>query len=415
MDSFTTVQQCRSCDAPLPAPFLDLGVTPIANRLLPDADAPAPAFPLGVSHCSQCSLVQLSWALPAEAIFDDDYPYYSSFSDALVAHAKEHADRLIAERGLDASSLVVEIASNDGYLLQHFKARGIPVLGIEPTAGPAAAARALGIDTLQEFFTDELASSLVAQGRQADVIIANNVMAHVPDLNGFVSGMSRLLKPGGTLTVENPSLVELLRHAEFDTIYHEHYCYFSCVAVSELMGRHGLQLRRVDDLPDLHGGSLRWWVSHEEAAGSVEESAYAHLEAERDFGVAKPETYADFAGRIARIQRELVELLQALRSDGSRVAAYGAAAKGATLLNSSGIDVDVIDFVVDRNPHKQGKWMPGARLPILPVEALQERQPDYLLLLAWNFAAEIRKQQAEYLQRGGKLIIPVPEPRIVSD
>ncbi len=266
LPEYSAVRSCRSCSAPLPPAFLDLGETPVANRLLSFADAPESAYPLTVSHCPECALVQLASELPAGAIFDADYPYFSSFSDALVAHAKQHVENLIAERGLNETSLVVELASNDGYLLKHFVERGIPVLGIEPTDGPAAAAREIGVETLHDFFTDELAASLVAQGRKADVIIANNVMAHVPDLNGFVAGMRTLIKDDGVITVENPSVVELIRHAEFDTVYHEHYCYFSCLAVDALMRRHGLQLRRVDAFP-LHGGSNRWWMSPADGSG----------------------------------------------------------------------------------------------------------------------------------------------------
>jgi SAM-dependent methyltransferase len=409
---FTKVSSCRSCGAPLPPPFLELGETPVANRLLHSPDDAVEEYPLSVAHCPSCSLVQLAYELPAGAIFDADYPYFSSFSDVFVEHARKHVDTLIAERGLDGSSLVVELASNDGYLLKHFVERGIPVLGIEPSAGPAAAARELGVETIGEFFTESLAADLVANGRRADVIIANNVMAHVPDLNGFVAGMRTLIKDNGVITVENPSVVELIRHAEFDTVYHEHYCYFSSLAVDALMRRHGLLLSRIEPFA-LHGGSQRWWMTPADSpAAAVEPSAADILAAEAAEGVGTAEYYAAFGARVAGIQRDLLALLTELRGSGKRIAAYGAAAKGATLLNSGGIDTSLVDFVVDRNVHKQGRWIPGAGLPILPVEALLERKPDYLLLLAWNFADEIRAQQTEFISSGGQFILPVPEPKV---
>ena len=412
MPAYLVVDSCRSCAGPLPDAFLDLGETPVANRLLPSVDAADSLYPLCVAHCPSCSLVQLKYELPAEAIFGSNYPYFSSFSDAFVEHARQHADRLITDRALDGSSLVVELASNDGYLLKRFVERGIPVLGIEPSAGPAAAARELGVTTLEEFFTARLAEKLAASGQRADVIIANNVMAHVPDLNGFVAGMRTLLKDDGVITVENPSLRQLIAEAEFDTVYHEHYCYFSTTAVSALFERHGLELSRVDEF-SLHGGSLRWWAAPSGATPGAEASVEAALASEAEAGVTDPAYYAGFGDAVVRIQRSLVALLNELTSQGKRIAAYGAAAKGATLLNSSGIGSDLVDFVVDRNVHKQGMWMPGARLPILPVEELLAQQPDYVLLLAWNFAAEIRRQQGSYEAAGGKFILPVPQPVVV--
>ena len=413
MPGYLVVGSCRSCCGPLPDPFLDLGETPVANRLLPRVDATDSRYPLRVAHCPTCSLVQLKCELPADAIFDSNYPYFSSFSDAFVEHARRHADRLIAERRLDGSSLVVELASNDGYLLKRFVERGIPVLGIEPSAGPAAAARELGVATLEEFFTAELAEKLAASGQRADVIIANNVMAHVPDLNGFVAGMRTLLKQDGIVTVENPSLTRLISEAEFDTVYHEHYCYFSTTAVKALFGRHGLDLSRVDEFA-LHGGSLRWWAVPAGGTSADAPSVEAALASEAAAGVTDPAYYAGFGDHVGGIQRDLVSLLAKLKSQGKHIAAYGAAAKGATLLNSSGVGSELVDFVVDRNVHKQGMWMPGARLPILPVEELSVRRPDYVLLLAWNFAAEIRRQQSQYEAAGGKFIVPVPQPMVLS-
>ena len=413
MSEGTRVERCRSCGKPLPAPFLDLGATPVANRLLERGDDPEESYPLLLSACSGCTLVQLGYELTAAAIFGPEYPYYSSFSESLVAHARRHAEDLISSRGLGPDSLVVEIGSNDGYLLRHFVERGIPVLGIEPSPGPAAAARAAGVDTIEEFFGVALAERLVAGGRRADVIVANNVMAHVPDLNGFVAGLRVLVADKGIVTIENPSVVELIRLLEFDTVYHEHYCYFSCTAVDALTRRHGLSLFRVEDF-EIHGGSHRWWVRPLPSGGSdeVEPSATSHLEAELAIGIADASYYAEFDERVRQVQQRLVALLQGLKSGGASLAAYGAAAKGATLLNSAGIGLETLDFVVDRNVHKQGRWMPGARLPILPVDTLLSRRPDYVLLLAWNFAAEIRGQQTAYEALGGRFIVPVPEPEV---
>ena len=402
----TRVLACRSCGTPLPAPFLDLGETPVANRLLRDPDQAEDRFPLAVSHCAECGLVQLAQELSAADIFDADYPYYSSYSDSLTAASRQYAERLIAERGLGPGSLVVEVASNDGYLLQAFVERGVRVLGVEPSPGPAAAARERGVPTLEEFFGQEVAARLLAEHGPADVVIANNVMAHVPDLDDFVGGLAALVADRGVLTVENPSLAVLLDRVQFDMIYHEHYCYFSCLAVRRLFEAHGLGLVDVEDLPT-QGGSLRWWGSR---SGAPSAAVDEHLAAERALGLDRPETFAGLARRVTELQGRLVALLSGLKDEGRSLAAYGAAAKGATLLNTTGIDTALLDFVVDRNEHKQGLYMPGARLPILPVEALLDRQPDVVLLLAWNVADEVVRQQHEYRSRGGAFVVPVPVP-----
>ncbi|ONH33679.1 class I SAM-dependent methyltransferase [Pseudofrankia asymbiotica] len=414
MSLATEVTSCRSCGGERPRPFLSLGATPIANRLVrADAlDAVDPSFPLEVGFCESCALVQLTHVLPADQIFDEDYPYFSSFSDMLVRHAEKHVIDLIESRNLGPDSLVVEVASNDGYLLKAFVERGIPVLGVEPTPGPAAAAREIGVPTREEFFGAELAQRLVDEGLRADVIIANNVMAHVPDLNSFVEGFSLLLKDDGVVSVENPGVGALLAHNEFDTVYHEHFCYFSTIAVEALMRRHGLELVGVTEFPELHGGTLRWRMGRAGAA-APDDSVARVLAAERAAGLDSFERYGSFGAEVSELQGELRALLTDLKAQGKTIAAYGAAAKGATLLNSTGINTELIDFVVDRNVHKQGKYMPGARLPILPAEALQERQPDYLLLLAWNVKNEIMAQQAEYAARGGKFIVPVPRPVVL--
>jgi SAM-dependent methyltransferase len=403
---------CRSCGATDLVDFLDLGATPLADALvrpewLANPDYVEGRYPLAVAFCPHCALVQITEEVPAETLFVENYLYFSSFSDHLLRHSRAHALGLVEARGLGPDSLVVELASNDGYLLKNFVEAGVPVLGIDPAPDQAAAANAAGVPTLAEFFGVELAEKLVAEGKRADVIIANNVMAHVPDLNGFVAGMAVLLADDGLITVENPYVRDLIEHGEFDTIYHEHFCYYSCSSVDALMRRHGLWLNHVEYFPDLHGGTLRWHMGKREDRS---ETVLAYLAEEQAAGMTKPDYYLGFAERVEGIKRELLALLGALRADGKTVAGYGAAAKGATLVNVVGITTDLVEFVVDRNVHKQGLLMPGTHQPILDPAALLERQPDAVLLLAWNFAAEIARQQAEYLARGGRFIVPVPSP-----
>ena len=392
--------------------MLALGETAIANRLVPphDADQADPTFPLTVVFCSDCSLVQLGYELPVEAIFDDDYPYFSSFSAALCDHASRHVDGLVATNRVGKESFVAEIASNDGYLLRNFVDLGITPLGIDPSPGPAAAAESVGVPTIVGFFGSEMAARIVSDRGRADVIVANNVMAHVPDLNDFVSGLSILLGDHGVLTIENPYVRDLIRHCEFDTIYHEHYCYFSCTSVETLMHRHGLHLNDVEYFADLHGGTLRWWISRSD---HQTDTCRTYLSDERDLGITSFDFYAQLAARVASVQGELRSFIDGCRADGFRVAGYGAAAKGATLLNSTGIGADDIDFVVDRNIHKHGMLMPGCHVPIRPVDALLEDQPDVTVILSWNFADEIVRQQPEYVQRGGRFAVPIPGPRYI--
>jgi SAM-dependent methyltransferase len=406
------VTACRSCGGRDLEVFLSLGELPLADALLrpEDAGSPEPRFPLDVAFCPACALVQLLGDVPPQRLFVDNYLYFSSYSDDLLRHAREHAARLVQERGLGPGSLVVEIGSNDGYLLRNVAAAGVPVLGIDPAPGQADAAEAAGVPTLREFFGRELAGRLQAEGRHADVIVANNVMAHTPDPNGFVAGLGTLLADGGVVTVENPSVEDLVERCAFDTVYHEHFSYYSSTSVAALVGRHGLALTRVEEFSDLHGGTRRWWLAR---GGTVEESARAALEHEAAAGVDRAEHYRAFGARVDTLRADLRELLRSLRGSGATLAAYGAAAKGATLLNACGIGLDLVEWVVDRNPHKHGRLMPGTRQPIRPVESLLGERPDYVLLLAWNFEREVLAQQEAYRRAGGRFVIPVPAPRVV--
>lgn len=404
---------CRSCGSDRLETFLSLGKMPLPDAILrPDQlSEPEPKYPLDVAFCHDCTLVQILEEVPPEKLFVENYLYFSSFSDALLAHCREHALGLMERRSLGPDSLVVELASNDGYLLRNFVDQGVPVLGIDPAPEQSAAANAAGIPTLSRFFGTDLAKGLRDEGRRADVIIANNVMAHVPDLNGFVEGMRILIKDDGIITVENPYVRDLVDHGEFDTIYHEHFCYFSCTSVDALAQRHDLYLNRVDYFPKLHGGTLRWTLSPTEQR---ERSALDYLEAERRRGITSIGYYEHFADRVAGMRTELRRLLEELKEQGARIAAYGAAAKGTIMLNAAGISTDLVDFVVDRNVHKHGMHMPGVHIPIVSPDALLDEQPDYVLLLAWNFKDEVMAQQAQYRERGGRFVVPVPHPEIVA-
>jgi SAM-dependent methyltransferase len=403
---------CRSCDALGLRTFLSLGKTPLADALLAPG-APVddePRFPLDVAFCPRCTLVQILEEVPPQRLFVDNYLYFSSFSDEVMRHAQQHVDSLVASRRLGAGHFAVELASNDGYLLRHFLPHGVRVLGVDPAPGQAAAARAIGVPTVEEFFGVPLARRLRQQHGPADVIIANNVMAHVPQLNDFVGGMAELLAEDGVITVENPWVKDLVDNGEFDTIYHEHFYYYSCTAVDTLVRRHGLFLNHVEHFPSLHGGTLRWHIGKRE---DVSDATRRFLRIEEEAGVTDFSYYEDFAGRVDGIRSSLRNLLEQLRQEGASIAAYGAAAKGSTMLNCVGIGRDLIDFVVDRNTHKQGKLMPGVHIPVRGVEALAQEMPQYCLLLAWNFADEILRQQQEYRDKGGRFIRPAPRVEVL--
>ena len=406
-----TDAHCRSCGSTELSIFLSLGNLPLSDgfleaRQLVDNE---PRYPLDVAFCATCSLVQILETVPPEELFGADYPYFSSFTDTLLRHSEANVKERIAERKLGSGSLVVELASNDGYLLQYYQADGVPVLGIDPAPGPVAAARTKGIETLQAFFGLDFAKQLAAEGRRADVIHANNVLAHVADTNGFVAGIATLLKDNGVAVIECPYVKDLIEHGEFDTIYHEHLCYFSVTALRALFRRHGLYITRVVPLT-IHGGSLRVFV---EKQNRPEQSVHEYIESEQRLGLDRLDYYADFSNRVNQIRTELNELLQGLKERKARIVGYGAAAKGTIMLNYVGIGQETLDFVADRNTHKQGRYIPGVRLPIASPERVLAEQPDYVLILPWNFKDEIMAQQAEYRRRGGKFIVPVPRPTII--
>jgi SAM-dependent methyltransferase len=404
--------QCRACGGRAQEPVLDLGLQPLANNLLRPQDPAAaePRFPLRVFVCHGCWLLQITDVVPPAKLFSE-YPYFSSFSDAVVKHARESAQRHVREHSLGPQSQVVEIASNDGYLLQHFKAVGVPCLGIEPAANVARVARDRGIETVTEFFSTSLARRLVSGKRRADLIIGNNVFAHAPDINDFVDGIRCLLKPAGRFILEFPYGVEMVEKTEFDTIYHEHVYYFTLTPLIPLFRRHELDIFHVETLP-LHGGSLR--VFGGPAGAHPTQSSVAQLlNVEQQKGVNSRGFYESLAEQVSELRDELCRQLREFKAAGKSIAAYGASAKGSTLLNFSGLGRETLDFVADRSPHKQGRLTPGTHLPIVPPDQLLQRRPDYTLLLSWNFADEILEQQRAYREAGGKFILPIPRVSVV--
>ena len=407
----TAITCCRSCGSSDLTRVLDLGLQPIANALVDPAEGGATEdrFPLELTLCGNCALLQVTETIPPAVLFGQDYPYFSSVSAALLAHSRAHAEALLATRKLGADSLVVEVASNDGYLLRNFVEAGIPVLGVDPAAGPAAAAVAVGVPTIVTFFNAEAAQAIVAKRGQADVILANNVLAHVEGINNFVEGFAVLLKQDGIAQFEFPYLKDLVELCAFDTVYHEHVFYYSLTALGPLFARHGLSMIDAEPIA-IHGGSLRLTVGKTPGQTPRLEGLLA---AEQAAEMDKLHYYADFGQRVATVRDRLRTLVSDLTAGGARMCAYGAAAKGSTLLNYVNLDPGQLDYVVDLNPHKVGKLMPGVALPIRPVQALTDDPPDYLLLLAWNFGAEIMQQQHVFAQNGGRFIMPVPVPEVV--
>ncbi|MGV3773228.1 MAG: methyltransferase domain-containing protein [Verrucomicrobiales bacterium] len=407
-----TAFTCLSCASPHGELALDLGVQPLANNLLrtEDLDKPEPKFPLEVAVCKECWLMQILTIAPPADLFSE-YLYFSSFSDALLRHAKSAAELYISDQKLNGQSLVVEIASNDGYLLKNFKAAGVPCIGIEPAANIAKVARENGIESIVEFFGLELAQRLVGDGRQADLILGNNVFAHAPDTNSFVAGLKALCKPSGQIILEFPYGADLVEQTEFDTIYHEHVFYFTMLPLVPLFERHGLSIFRVERIP-IHGGSLRLFVCHS-GAKPIQESVHELLKEEKTKGMNSIGYYRDFARHVNQLKSDLTELLGELKQQGKSIAAYGASAKGSTLLNYFGLGKETIDFVADRSTHKQGRLTPGTHIPIVPPGEMEKRRPDYTLLLTWNFAEEILTQQAAYREKGGKFIVPIPQVKVV--
>lgn len=411
----TAAPACRFCGRPLRLTFADLGLSPLANSYVEPADLQKGErfFPLHVYLCEECLLVQLPEVESPEAIFSD-YAYFSSYSESWLRHARDYAEMAIARFGLGLESQVIEIASNDGYLLRWFRERGVPVLGIEPAANVAEAARALGIPSVVRFFGSDLARELAAEGTRADLLVGNNVLAHVPALNDFVEGLRLLLAPTGVVTMEFPHLLRLMQEGQFDTIYHEHFSYFSFGTVRKVFAAHGLTLFDVEELPT-HGGSLRIYARHEaDLSKPVGERVSALLAKEEAAGLGRPETYLAFADRVRKVKRDLLRFLLDARDQGKTVAGYGAPAKGNTLLNYCGVRTDLLDYTVDLSPHKQGRYLPGVRIPIHAPERLRETRPDYVLILPWNLQDEIVKQMADVRSWGGRFVVAIPEVRVLS-
>ena len=406
--------KCRHCATPLIHTFLDLGFAPPSNAYLDPEDLGKPEsyYPLKVMVCESCWLVQTEDYAQADKLFSSSYAYFSSTSTSWLAHAASYAEAMIKRLKLDNDSLVIEVAANDGYLLKNFVAANIPCLGIEPTASTAAAAEQLNIPILREFFGEQLASQLANTGRRADLIIGNNVYAHVPDINDFTRGLKAALKPGGTITLEFPHLMRLIERCQFDTIYHEHFSYLSLQTVSRIFRQAGLRIWHIEEL-DTHGGSLRVFGCHAEDATPVSAAVGLMLTTEVEQGLERVSTYEEFQASANRVKDELLVFLIEQKRAGKTVAAYGAAAKGNTLLNYAGVKPDLLPFVCDAALAKQGKLMPGSHIPILPPSALFERRPDFLIVLPWNIAEEVMQKNAPLADLGMRYVTAVPQLKIV--
>ncbi len=404
---------CRFCRSPLRHTLIDLGLSPLCESYVSaeNLNRMEPFYPLRVFVCDRCLLAQLEEYVSPEEIFTE-YAYFSSYADSWLDHARRYTDQMAGRFGIGPSSFVVELASNDGYLLQYFVEKGVPVLGVEPARNVARAALEKGIPTRVEFFSEKLARDLAAEGKAADLVVGNNVLAQVPELNDFVRGMKVLLKPRGVITLEFPHLARLMEGNQFDTIYHEHFSYFSFLAAERIFAAHGLTLFDVEELPT-HGGSLRIYVRHAEDGTKPVGPRIAGLRArEESAGLARMDTYEAFSGKVQETKRKLLEFLIGAKSEGRSICGYGAPGKGNTLLNYCGIRTDFLDYTVDRNPYKQGKFTPGTRIPIHAPERIRETKPHYVLILPWNFKDEIMDQLSYIRDWGGRFVVPIPEVRI---
>lgn len=408
-------EYCRFCHNELTHSFLDLGMSPLANSYIPmqDADNGQMTYPLHVKVCEKCWLVQLGEFESPENIFSD-YAYFSSYSSGWLEHAREYVCHMMEDYGIGKNSYVVEIASNDGYLLQYFKEKEIPVLGIEPAKNVAVVAREKGIPTISEFFGEALAKKLCTEGKKADLLLGNNVLAHVPDINDFVEGMSFLLKDEGIITLEFPHLLNLMEKRQFDTIYHEHFSYISLLAAQRIFSAHGLRVFDVEEFPT-HGGSLRLFVCHENSVmHSTSQKVWHLIEKERQAGLDQVETYLRFSEHVRQIKYDLLTCLIDLKRSGKSIVGYGAAAKGNTLLNYCGIGIEFLDFVVDKNPHKQNVLLPGSRIPVYAPDKLKQIRPDYVLILPWNIEEEIKKDIRSLCNWPIKFIVPIPDVHVTE-
>jgi 2-polyprenyl-3-methyl-5-hydroxy-6-metoxy-1,4-benzoquinol methylase len=408
--------QCRFCKSEVTVVFIDLGNAPASNSFLTmeELNEPETFYPLKVFTCTNCFLVQVDEYKKSDSIFDSRYVYFSSYSTSWLEHAKNYTNKMTKRFGYNPDSLVIEIASNDGYLLQYFKEKNIPVLGIEPTANTAEVARSKGIESLVRFFGVELARELVSQNKKADLLLGNNVLAHVPDINDFVGGMKIILDTEGVITMEFPHLLQLVENNQFDTIYHEHFSYLSFHTVKQIFEAHGLAMFDVEEIPT-HGGSLRIYAKHkEDNSKAISESVRALLEKEKAAGLLSMEYYTSFQDKAFAVKLAFVEFLVNAKKDGKKVTGYGAAAKGNTLLNYCGVKSDLVDYVVDANPNKRNKFLPGSHIPVLDEAHLKNNKPDYIIIFPWNIKDEVMKQLSYVKEWKGQFLIPIPKPELVS-